>query len=131
MATKTNRFSRIRIETPPMNSIEKMKAMASEAAGLVSGDRNRAYGEPLENHGCLAEYWTTHLKRRKLLKTDATLNAHDVCCMMSLLKLDREAYLPSHDNRLDAIGYMLNAEACAEPPYDMDFPVLRSPANGT
>jgi hypothetical protein len=79
---------------------------ADEAARLVLGDRNDAYGNPDADFAGIALMWTgllnTVLKRH--------LTATDVSLMMTALKLRRHAHKPKADNLIDAHGYLLCLE---------------------
>lgn len=56
------------------------------------------YGDPRPNHERIAGLWSAFL--------DTTISAHDVACMMVLLKVARSKVDPFHDdNYTDAIGY--------------------------
>lgn len=89
-----------------------MRAVFEAAARNVTSDRQEAYGLPMDNHTCTGEFWTTYLRRRGLLKPDATINGRDVCNLNNLQKLSRDAHFPTTDNQIDIAGYAANAEAC-------------------
>jgi len=84
------------------------ESVLAEAARVTAGDRQRYYGHPSDNHGNTAELWTAYL-RRKYGITQA-LGARDVCMMMILLKVSRDANAPKRDNLVDVCGYARNAE---------------------
>lgn len=98
-----------------------MVALLDKGKAIVGGERNKAYGNPSDNHGCTGEMWTSYLKRKGLLIEGARISAADVCWMMVLLKASREAHWSQEDNALDAVGYAANAHACS----------AKSAANGT
>ena len=79
-----------------------------EAARITSGDRNKYYGHPRDNHGCTAEMWQSYLSRK--LGTDVELDARDVCMLNILQKVSRDANMPYRDNLVDICGYARNAE---------------------
>lgn len=81
--------------------------LAQEAAAVVKA-RMEAYGPPHVNHGCTAELWSTWLNRRFGVRLELT--AADVCWLNVLQKLSREANLAAGDNRLDVMGFAINAE---------------------
>jgi hypothetical protein len=91
-----------------------MRVMADEAKAIVTGDRQRAYGEPAENHGCTAAIWTAYLSRKLGMRVNIT--AEDVCLMNAGQKMSRHANTPKRDNLVDIVGYALNAAACDVPP---------------
>lgn len=74
-----------------------------EAAQLITGDRQKDYGPPEENFKRIAEFWTTHL--RKKLNFQAEITARDVAELMILLKVARMAESPTEDSYKDAAGY--------------------------
>ena len=76
----------------------------------MSGDRNRDYGHPDDNHGCTAELWNAWLLRRA-----SPFGAVDVCVFNILQKLSRLAETPDHlDSWRDIAGYAQNAAWCLE-----------------
>lgn len=74
-----------------------------EAKGLITGDRNRAYGSPTANFTNTAEIWTA-LLRHKLRDGEAIL-ADEVASLMVGLKLARTVGQPKRDNWVDIAGY--------------------------
>lgn len=81
-----------------------MKAhdIATAAAALVHGDRERTHGPKFDNHQKIAELWNAYLRIRK----PGELEALDVALMMALLKIARSqlgAY--NADDFLDLVGY--------------------------
>ncbi len=83
-----------------------------EAAELVDGPRQQDYGHPKLNHARLAAAWNGYLLGRSLV--DAPLDARDICNMMVLLKVMREAHRPKRDNLVDIAGWARNAEIVSE-----------------
>lgn len=83
-----------------------------EALRIVDGDRGKFYGHPLDNHGNTAEFWAGYIERRFGVKVE--LNARDVCNMMVLLKISRDANRPKEDNLVDICGYARNAQMVEE-----------------
>lgn len=82
--------------------------IASRAAELVGGDRDRQHGQKSDNFMRIATMWGAYLGIRR--DRDAPLNAVDVGHMMSLLKTARTqsgAFNP--DDYVDGVGYL----ACA------------------
>ena len=69
-----------------------------EAHALINGERQEAYGSPAESFGRVAAMWSVYL--------DSSVSAKDVCLMMAMLKLCREMNAHTHDNLLDAAGYL-------------------------
>jgi hypothetical protein len=88
---------------------KQMIGVLDKARDIVCGSRNKAYGNPADNHGCTAAMWTAYLKRRGLLVEGAEVTAKDVCWRMIMLKASREAHWSQPDNALDCIGYAANS----------------------
>ena len=80
-----------------------------EAAHIVKGPRQEAYGPPGPNHQCTADMFSAYLER-KYGWTRTELDAEDVCWFNILQKISREAHQPSRDNLVDIAGYILNVE---------------------
>ncbi|NIM50415.1 MAG: hypothetical protein GTO22_14390 [Gemmatimonadales bacterium] len=97
-----------------------------EAASVVDGPRQHDYGSPKLNHTRLADAWNGYLLGRDLYARPLT--PRDICNMMVLLKVMREAHRPKRDNLVDIAGWARNAEMVSEehaPISDM------SPLDGT
>lgn len=88
------------------------KNILEEALRIVDGDRGKFYGHPLDNHGNTAEFWASYLKRK--FGVEINLKGRDVCLMMVLLKISRDANRPKEDNLLDICGYTRNAQMIDE-----------------
>lgn len=83
------------------------KKLLETASEIVNGERQRAYGHPLENHRATAEMWSAWLNRR--LDCDfIRLEATDVCWLNVLQKASRQANMDTDDNLVDVVGYVLN-----------------------
>lgn len=82
--------------------------IAGRAASLVGGDRDRQHGAKHDNFRRIAGVWNAWLAIRK--EPAAPLDAHDVGCMMALMKLARtQSGALNVDDYVDACGYA----ACA------------------
>lgn len=82
--------------------------IAAKAADLVGGDRDRQHGAKHDNFTRIATTWNAWLAIRK--EPAAPLDAHDVGCMMALMKLARtQSGALNVDDYVDACGYA----ACA------------------
>ncbi len=117
------------------------RQLLEDAANLVEGDRNAAYGDPIDDFRRTSRYWSTHIGgvlRRKLNERDQytqmeplfkdgyvryddlisvideILDPHDVAVMMTQLKMSRLAWSPQkQDSYVDAAGYMACGWDCA------------------
>lgn len=85
-----------------------------EAAAIVDGPRREKYGEPGDNHGATAAFWTTYLRRRGLLADGAELDGRDVCWMNVFQKGSRDAHVRQRDNLVDGAGFLRNAEIVSD-----------------
>jgi hypothetical protein len=78
------------------------KQVLKKAAELVSNDRQRTYGDALESHSRIADFWSAYLG----VKIDAV----DAAAMMVLLKISRtvgsrRAGVAHDDSWIDVCGY--------------------------
>jgi hypothetical protein len=75
-----------------------------EAHRLVTGDRNDRYDHPSEDFSITGRIWGALLHRWR--DTDeADVPPELVGLMMVGLKMSRETYFPTRDNRVDGAGY--------------------------
>ena len=69
-----------------------------EANKLVGGDRQKDYGDKVDNHSNIAKLWSAYL--------DIPVTAHDVALMMVLLKMARTKLgAVSRDTYVDMAAY--------------------------
>lgn len=78
--------------------------VCGKAMDLVSGERQKQYGPPQDSVDSIAAFWTIYLKRRGKLNAD--LDGREVCQMMNLLKVARDAAVYKEDNLVDSAGYL-------------------------
>lgn len=82
-------------------------AILEEASALTAGDRNRAYGDPVENHAHIAAIFNAI--------TGRDLSAREVALFHVATKLARLAKNPTHrDSHVDLTAYAGIALECAE-----------------
>jgi hypothetical protein len=94
----------VAVDTLPRRAVD----IAGKAASLVGGDRDRQHGAKHDNFRRIAGVWNAWLSIRK--EPSAPLDAHDVGCMMALMKLARtQSGALNVDDYVDACGYA----ACA------------------
>lgn len=86
-----------------------------EADSLINGDRNDAYGDPIDDFRTTADLWTTYIRRVVDRRESSQLLPHDVAAMMMLLKVSRLMWSPEkRDHWVDAIGYAACGWDCVE-----------------
>jgi len=85
--------------------IEAYDSVNSLAETLIFGDRNKTYGNPIDDFATTAEFWTTWGQARGLLKPEAEYVPEDVAAMIVLLKMSRESRVHGFDNLVDGCGY--------------------------
>jgi len=74
----------------------------SEAVRLSGTDRQKDYGDKIENHDNIARLWSAYL--------DIKIEAHDVALMMVLLKMARTKLgAVSKDTYIDMSAYSAKA----------------------
>jgi uncharacterized protein DUF6378 len=78
-------------------------SVLNEAAGLITGDRNKAYGTPTQNFTNTAQIWTALLRHK--LRDGEEILADEVAALMVGLKLARTVGQPKRDNWVDMAGY--------------------------
>ena len=77
------------------------ESILTEAQGLVHGDRNAAYGHPLDDFQRTAWMVSAMLAH----KLAAPLTAEDVILIMCQVKISRQINKPKRDNMTDLAGY--------------------------
>lgn len=93
--------------------MDRVKSVLDEANEIIYGDREQTYGHPAKNLECIAKMWKAYLFSRGMLTDE--LNAGDVACMMSLLKISRLANTPGHrDSLVDGAAYLALVERIKE-----------------
>ena len=80
--------------------------MLEEAAALVDGSRQDAYGHPRDNYRRLAAMWSAYL--------GIEITPVQAVDMMIAVKLARQANAPARDNLVDIAGYARVAEMVGE-----------------
>jgi hypothetical protein len=94
------------------------QTILQEADAITSGDRQKAYGHPSNNHGCTAEMQQAYLERREAAcqaKGEMfLLDARDVCMLNIIQKISRDANMRQRDNLIDIVGYARNMEMIEE-----------------
>ena len=97
------------------------ESILAEAMKLTSVDRNKAYGEPLDDYGKTVAAFNA--------LTGHNLTVEQGVLFMVLVKLSREQHRPHRDNRVDAAGYIRcldeviqeKARRFGHPPPEEDF----------
>jgi hypothetical protein len=83
--------------------LDPRPSVIDEAKTIIYGDREKTYGHPAKNLKAIAEMWSVYLTSKFGQPTH--VDAHDVCMMMPLLKIARDANYRHRDNPVDIIGY--------------------------
>ena len=74
------------------------KELLSKAIEIVGGERQKEYGDKVDNHNNIAKLWSAYL--------DVKIEAHDVSIMMILLKIARTKIgTRRKDTYVDMAGY--------------------------
>lgn len=93
---------------PQPTPVKSARDIATRAASLVGGDRERDHGKKADNFNRIAKMWQTYLDIRR--HPSAPLDAVDVGHMMSIMKVARtQSGALNVDDYVDGAGYM----ACA------------------
>jgi Domain of unknown function (DUF6378) len=91
---------------PPAPEVSTSKEIPflHQAHNIITGDRQRDYGDKLPNFQQIADLWNATLKFK--LSQDAQITAEDVALCMIQVKVARLAKMPEHfDSILDVAGY--------------------------
>ena len=75
----------------------KTREYLDTAAKVVTGQRQRDYGNKYENHKNISDLWSAYLGREIL--------PHDVAICMLLVKVARLKHRPTEDCYIDMAGY--------------------------
>lgn len=80
--------------------------LLNEAIGLIDGDRNSQYGDPIQDFRRTAAFWEEYLAGIVEARGGLELKPHDVAVMMDLLKISRIAWsYEKRDSWADLAGY--------------------------
>lgn len=84
----------------------KREEILETAAKIVTGGRNKQYGEPEDNFAVIAEYWSTYLSQHNGGRV-IYITPEDVAVMMALFKIGRitTAGEFTPDSFVDCCGY--------------------------
>ena len=77
-----------------------------EANGLVHGDRQQAYGHPIDDFTRTAKMWSAILGHE--------VTAEQVGLCMCAVKISRQVNRPKRDNMVDLAGYAATVEMVLE-----------------
>ena len=91
----------------PLNSRAYRRTVLNEAANVVTGAREAAYGGPEQSFGTIADLWSVYLGR--------AVAPHDVAALLALLKLARIKHSGGQhrDSWVDLAGYAACGAECA------------------
>jgi hypothetical protein len=86
-----------------MTSTSPKETILQEAQRIIHGERNEAYGRPIDDFTCSAGMISAYLSRKLGVKVE--LGPEDIPILMILVKVSREAHSPKRDNLVDICGY--------------------------
>lgn len=84
------------------------ETILDEAARITSGERNKDYGTPLDNHTATADLYRVWFRRK--YGVEIPVDAEDVCWLNILQKISRAANGVKRDTIVDVAGYSRNIE---------------------
>lgn len=100
-------------EAAPEEEATPRGAILREAETLITGDRNKNYGNPTENFDTTAALWNAQLGHK--LKPGESFTATDVALLMVQLKMARlKTSTSKRDHYLDIAGYIACGWECQE-----------------
>jgi hypothetical protein len=79
------------------------RTVLDEAKGLVHGDRNEAYGNPIHDFTRTAAMWTAMFGT--YLQPGQSFKPQDIAKALICVKLSRSMNAERHDNAVDIAGY--------------------------
>lgn len=91
---------------PPLNALETANV-------IIYGDREKTHGAPSKNLSAIAGMFSMYLSSK--FNQPLVLDAHDVCMLMPLVKIARQANNRNKDNVVDIIGYAALDDRVEEP----------------
>jgi hypothetical protein len=95
---------------PSGEDIRQRVSVLTEAQGLVHGDRNAAYGHPLDDYTRTAGMVSAMLSG----KLKEPLTPEDLILVMCCVKLSRQINHPKRDNMRDLAGYAECEQWCID-----------------
>lgn len=72
---------------------------------LVSEEKLKDYGDPVESMTFCAKFWTLTLERAGILKEGKKITPRLACSMMIMFKQSRDIGIPREENIRDTQGY--------------------------
>lgn len=92
----------------------KRDEILETAAKIVTGGRNKQYGEPEDNFDTIASLWNAYLVGKH--SDGAVITAKDVALMMVLFKVGKilTSTTVKEDSYIDAAGYIACGYECAQ-----------------
>jgi hypothetical protein len=95
-----------------------------EAIGLINGDRQNQYGDPIDDFSTTASLWQTYLERIFDSRGGLVIHPHDVAVLMVLLKVSRLSWSPDkRDHWADIAGYTGCGWDCVQRQDTIDPPI--------
>lgn len=94
--------------------ISEEPTLLEQANQILNKDRQKDYGNAVQNHVDIAQMWTVYLRANGKLPEGTTISPKDVCQLMILLKVARQGKSSKTDNLVDICGYADIQEQIAE-----------------
>ena len=95
----------------PEKEFAPRELVLDEAKRLTMGDRNKTYGDPVDNMNHIAKLWSQTFGDDPWRKP---FKGSEVAIMMAQVKIARLRTSPTHmDNYVDAAAYIAMAYQCA------------------
>lgn len=111
--------------TAELDIVKEMpKTSLDMAKAIIYGDRELTHGAPSKNLTAIAGMFSMYLSSK--FNQPLVLDAHDVCMMMPLVKIARQANNRNPDNVVDVIGYAALDDRVDEPQINA-IPVMVKP----
>lgn len=82
------------------SSLTDEPTILDEAAEIIAGARNQAYGSARESFTRTEKMWGA------ILHLDRDVTPEEVAMCFVLHKMSRESHSPKRDNRVDMVGYI-------------------------
>ena len=90
--------------------VDKSESILQEAQRLTHGDRNKDYGQPLDDYTRTAALISALLAH----KLTSPLTPSEAAMIQCCVKLSRQVHKPKRDNMVDLAGYAWVTQECLD-----------------